>query len=60
MTLKYRGISYEVTHVETGIDSKTIEGTYRGSKTEIHMPQIRKVVSDFENLITYRGAKLAI
>ena len=60
MTLKYRGISYEVTHVETGINSKVIEGTYRGIKTEIHTPQMRRAVSDFKRLITYRGAKLAI
>ena len=60
MTLKYRGASYGVIHVETGVDSKVIEGTYRGIKTDIHMPQIKKAVSDFKNLITYRGAKLAI
>ena len=60
MTLKYRGISYDVTHKETGIDSQVIEGTYRGIKTEIHMPQFRQAVSDVKTLITYRGAKLAI
>ena len=60
MTLKYRGISYKVTRVETGADSKVIEGTYRGITTEIHMTQMRKTISDFKNLITYRGAKLAV
>ena len=60
MTLKYRGISYEVNSTGIMVNSETIEGQYHGIQTKIRLPQIRKRFADFEELITYRGAKLAI
>ena len=60
MTLKYRGISYEVTHTAIMIDSEIIEGQYHGIQTKIRLPQIRTSLAVFQELITYRGAKLAV
>ena len=60
MTLKYRGTSYEVTATATTIDSEIIEGQYHGIQTRIQLPQIRTSLAAFHELITYRGAKLAI
>ena len=60
MTLKYRGIAYEVTSTGTMIDSEIVEGQYHENRTKIRLPQIRKSLAAFEQLITYRGAKLIV
>ena len=60
MNLKYRGVAYTTSSQEVTVDFETIEGKYHGIPTKIQLPKNAKSLMSLQELITYRGAKLAI
>lgn len=60
MNLKYRGVAYTSNSKEITVAVETIEGKYRGILTKIQLPKNAKSLMRLQELITYRGAKLAI
>ena len=60
MNLKYRGAEYTVAPKELTIDCEVVEGKYHGIPTKIQLPRASKTLATLQELITYRGAKLAV
>ena len=60
MNLKYRGVEYTVTSNQVTVDCEFVEGKYHGIPTKIQLSRASKTLATLQELITYRGAKLAI
>ncbi len=59
MTLKYRGVSYEVANTTQVQPQKVVEGKYHGIKIQISLPQMAQSLDEVLHRMVYRGIRLA-